>query len=222
MQQRLLHWIKNRRHRTSADDQQTTAHRGDKSKRGRSERGAAMVELALIAVPLAMLSMGAFEMGLAYQDSLTYDQASRAGARATAMLARDVSADREALESALSALGPEELDQLDLVIIYESDATGAIPTNCDNPSVPSPAGCNRFEPDSFTELENDGLWGCGPAAYDRNWCPSTRLAYLETPVYVGVTLIANHEFMSGLMPTDSVTIKGTTVMRVNPITGANS
>ncbi len=180
------------------------------------QRGAAMVELAFLAIPLVLLSLGAFEMGLAWQDSLAVNQATRTGARSAANLSVEPTADQEALRSLVGSLNDDELAQVQVVSIYLSDEHGAMPAGCDDITQPVPADCNRYEPAELADLDDPVYWSCGGASHDANWCPTTRVAFLDAPMYIGISVRAEREYLTGLMPSDTLTIRGTTVMRVDP------
>src|SRR3972149_3548569 len=84
--------------------------------RGRSrqgnERGATLVEFAVIFPLIIMLVMGIAEFSLAFKDWLTISHASRAGARAGATAAHDIAADIQVLEAIEQALTGSDLQSI--------------------------------------------------------------------------------------------------------------
>ena len=73
-------------------------------RRADGERGAALVEMGLVAMPLLIMALGLVEFGLMWSDSMALDRASRSAARVAAQLGDDDQADREALRALVSNL----------------------------------------------------------------------------------------------------------------------
>jgi Flp pilus assembly protein TadG len=70
----------------------------------RDERGAAMVEFALILPLLVLLTFGIIEFGVAFNASSSVSQASRAGGRTAAIFSTDPQLEFNAAEAAATAL----------------------------------------------------------------------------------------------------------------------
>jgi len=178
------------------------------------QRGAALVEFSLILVPLVLILVGTVELGLAWRDTLTLDQASRSGARVAASLANNPASDREALRALVSVLGPQDLDQIEYVVLYEVGSDGAMPSGCD---AASSAQCNRYPQAALADLDNDMRWECSASSHDGNWCPTDREPELTSPVDMGVRIESRRPWVTGMLPGDGITIGSTTIMRLNPL-----
>lgn len=70
----------------------------------RSERGAAMVEFAMILPLLVLLTFGIIEFGVAFNASSSVSQASRAGGRTAAIFSTDPQLEYNAAQAAATAL----------------------------------------------------------------------------------------------------------------------
>ena len=178
------------------------------------DRGVALVEFAMVLLPLLLLLGGILEVGPAYRDSLRFEQATRTAARVAANLTNDDQADRESLRALNSVLDSDSLDMVEYIVIYELDASGDMPSTC---HVASTWVCNRYEPDQLADLDDDASWGCGPAAHDRHWCPTSRAPELTAPVDLGVFVKARRDWTTGLIPGDGVELENETVMRLDPL-----
>ena len=176
------------------------------------QRGAAFVELVFVVPILMALVLGMLEVGVAWRDSVTVSTASRNGARALAQLATDDQADREALRAALAVFGADA-DRIELVIVYESDGSGQVPTPC---FAGSTSYCNRYTPVELAELAVDGRWGCGAGTNDDSYCPTSRDRRAQTADHVGVYVQFDRPMLTGIFGGGSYTLDETTVMRLEP------
>ncbi|MEM9134023.1 MAG: TadE/TadG family type IV pilus assembly protein [Actinomycetota bacterium] len=173
-----------------------------------------MIELAIVAVPLLIILLGLAELGLLWRNALTMDQASRSAARVGANLTNNPAADREALRALVSNLDDDELDQIQYVVLYEVDSTGAMPPTCVSGSTPV---CNHYTPTMLTQLDDDSKWECGSGSFDGQWCPTSRSPEFHTPVDMGVLIVAERDWLSGFFGS-SVRLTSLTVMRLDPLT----
>lgn len=179
----------------------------------RGERGAAVLELAFVFVPLVLIMVITVELGLLWKQQLDVDQSARAGARAVAALTNDPNADREALRSLVGSLSPEALANVDSVVIYQASASGDMAAAC---ATSSTSTCNRYSLVALGDLDDDSRWGCGGSAHDRHWCPSSRDPQLHAPVEAGVRIEFRHDWTLGMFP-DGVDLTSVTVMRLDPL-----
>jgi hypothetical protein len=90
-----------------------------------NERGAAVIETAIVVGLLLMLVLGSFEWGIALRDWMTVSSSTREGARAAASAGRLVDADCRILEATASALQDIPSDEIVEVAIYRSDTNGS-------------------------------------------------------------------------------------------------
>ncbi len=192
------------------------------------ERGAVLVEAALVTPLVFMLLFGVIEFGYAFYGKLTVNNMSVVGARAASGGGNDVLADYQVLQSVAGANTGISSSDVQLVIVYR--ATGPsdrVPTSCLTASVgnsytSSVRGCNRYVGSDLARPSSD--FGCdgplGPDTLnDHYWCPTDRHYTLTgttgPPDYIGVYVKANHRNLTGLLGS-SVTFATDTVMRIEP------
>jgi hypothetical protein len=153
----------------------------------RGERGAALVEFALVLPVLMGLAIGVAEAGMAWRASVIVATAARAGARTGATAGSAVTADHDILASVGTSLSASTSLRVNQVVIYRSDdADGQVPPACLTPAVIAAGGdsashCNvygRAEVEAVTANPNGTAAGySNPACLgqlDHFWCPSTR------------------------------------------------
>ncbi len=182
------------------------------ARRRGEERGAALVELVLVATPLLIMILGLVEYGLMWSDSMALDRGSRSAARVASQLSNDARADREALRSLTADFGDSTRLDVQYVVLYEVTASG-MDVNCERHSTTT---CNHYTPDMLADLAVDTVWECGGGAHDRTWCPTTREAELHDPIDLGVLVVARRAGVTGMFGASSE-LRSTTVMRLNPI-----
>lgn len=199
----------------------------------RSERGAVLVEAALIFPVLALIVFGALEGGLLLKDELTLLNVSRTGARTVSALANTSTADQATLQAAAAAAGALQngLASLQKLVIF--DATCAAPpcSSSASPisSVPSACltasvslQCNRYASAdlSTTSLNLASNWGCGSTAKDKYWCPTSREIHQSAyngggTDYVGIYVEIQYVPVTGILG-GTRALKDTVVFRIEP------
>ena len=188
--------------------------------RPRDERGAVLVEFALIASILVTLMLGVFEIGMAWSDHQVVTQASRSGARVGSQLGTAAEADAEVLRAVQAGLGTMGTD-IGRIIVYEADANGDMPAACRTASAgySGAANCNVYNATSVANLGITSWWGsgttCGSA--DNNWCSANeRVDNQTTATYLGVYVEIQRQYLTGLFGGGFHTMTETTVMRIEP------
>lgn len=183
------------------------------------ERGAAIVELALVATVLLILVFGTLDVGFQWRFSHEAVGASRAGARMGARLGTDPTTDLNVLSTVRTSLeSVDMLDELSRVVVYRStSANGKPPTSCTREHSPSGA-CNVYPaavlatPPVEADFDADGCMISG-ATY-QNWCPSVRDVDQRTADYVGVMVVLETESLTGMF--SGRTVERYSVMRMEP------
>jgi hypothetical protein len=183
----------------------------------RRERGAVIVEAALVFPILVVLALGVGEYGVAWRDRLTVQTAVRSSARVGSSLGQDPQADYNALQTLSSAFGKIPLAAISKVIIYKSTAAnGQVPNLCISNG--SQAGiCNVYTSANLSAPSSS--FGCGAGALDLSWCPTTRVidqGAAAGPDYMGVWISVNRTYMSGLFGTNGYKITDWAVFRLEP------
>ncbi|MEM9566020.1 MAG: TadE family protein [Actinomycetota bacterium] len=193
------------------------------------ERGASIVELALIAPVLIMLAIGAVEVGIAWTRAQAVVQATATGARTATQSGVAVQADHAALRSIKAGLG-DNWAAIERVVVYEADSAGngQPPAACIATGVttgPSGTNCNVYTGADLAEIDDgdgtdDDHFADGPdcgSGRSANWCPSDRDADLRTAQWLGVWVEYEQAWLSGAIPfVGDFTIIEHTVMRLEP------
>lgn len=189
-----------------------------KVRRGRGERGATLVESALITPVLMLFVFGIFEFGFAFRDYLAVANSTRDGARAASVAGSDADADYRTLRAIQRASSALPEGALNYIVIYKASGPDAEPdASCLGTS--QTGMCNVYYPSDFSRPADE--FGCAassiaPLAPDRFWCPTDR----ETSVgagldYVGVYIEIDHSYITGLFGS-GVTFDDTIVLKVEP------
>lgn len=117
--------------------------------RDRTERGAVLVEMAIVVPIFIVLVFGMLEFGLAFKDKLTMEHAVNQASRRATVMGQDATADLEILNAFTDGLvGAASIDSVVYVDIFRVNADG------------SKGVYDRYVPDTTTEP------GC-----DWNPCP---------------------------------------------------
>lgn len=184
------------------------------------DRGAAMIEFALVALFLFTLSLGLVEFGYAWRSAVAVVSSSRAGSRTAASLGKDPQADYFALTSLKASLESSQLlDGLQRVVVFRSDSVdGTVPPSCTNGAASVGDRCNVYTGDQVRNVQLaqfDPTTGCMTAASATYYCPSSRNPSQSTADYLGVFVELRHSYVTGFFGS-GVTITRTTVMRLEP------
>ena len=108
------------------------------------DRGASLVEFALILPLLLLVLISIFEIGAAFRNYLTVSYLAREGARLSAFLGTDIDADCDMITGLATTMSPADLARLTNIQVFRADAagnqvmtdtntftfTGANPANC--------------------------------------------------------------------------------------------
>lgn len=176
------------------------------------DRGATLVEFAILLPLLLLLSLGAFEYGMLFRDSLTVSTASREAGRVGASSANYGQADCVILEAAAGALQSLESGTIDEVHIFKSSASGAVPGD-NSPDM------RRYSPFS---VGDPSLVACTGSDWNAehlgsNWDPADRVNDPSNADWIGVEVQYQHGWL-----TDFLWFTGTTdlaedsVFRIEP------
>jgi hypothetical protein len=181
-----------------------------------NERGAALLEFALVAPILILLVFGIIEYGMFFKDYLTVSNTTRAGARVGSAAGSNADADYQILQAVKTAAAalPGGANSIEWVTIYRSATTGGGPTATCQTTSSAADRCNVYAPSDFNQPAS--RFGCGPGSLDSVWCPTTRQdSQAIGPDYVGVWVKTTHNFATKLFGA-SRTITDSVVMRIEP------
>ncbi|HEY7705282.1 MAG TPA: TadE/TadG family type IV pilus assembly protein [Acidimicrobiia bacterium] len=151
------------------------------------ERGAALVEFAMVFAFLLMMAIGAFEWGMGFRDSVSVNSAAREGARVGSSAGDNAQADCRILEAAAGALQAISGNQVAQLWIYRTDTAGTVSTarNVYRPALPT---------------DNPASLRCGTwFPISQNWAETSRDNDGATRDWLGVQILYDHRWHTGFM-----------------------
>lgn len=172
------------------------------SRRRRGERGAALVESAIVILPLCLIVFGIIEFGFIFKDSLTLSSASRAGARTASALPNQTQFLTLTRDATAQAATATSFAPGDTMRIYKSNPSGAPSGSCPGST------CAVY-------TWNGSSWGGASGDWDHN----THQACLGGAIdSVGVEVNLTHDSITGFFPfVEGMTLTERTVMRLEPL-----
>lgn len=181
----------------------------------RGERGAALIEAAIVTPLLVMLAIGTVEVGLLFKSGVTVANTSRAGARVGSAAGRSPDADYRVLQAVAGSSA--SLASVTKVVVYKSTtASGDVPAACVASSVGIAGVCNVYSAADFSVSQ--GTFTGGGYTKDDYWSAPTRNSSLSSgggPDYLGVWVQGSHDALFNLVLVDR-TVSDRTVMRLEP------
>lgn len=201
-------------------------------RKGRSDRGAVVLELAILFPVLSILAFGIISYSAGWRASLTVNTSVRDAARVASADGNLPSADYDALKAMQAALPGPQLANVTRVVVFKStSADGAVPAQCLTASVSVsgsgvPGVCNVYAPAIVQNVAGhktsfSTTTSCG--ALDGYWCPSTRNDLQNGnpsagPDYLGVYVQTRYDDITHtIFP--AITISRQAVMRLVPGVG---
>ena len=173
----------------------------------RTERGATLVETAVVFPIVALLIFGIAEFSLALKDYLSIGHASREGARVAATLGADVQADFAALEALVSALAGADMVDVTSITIRNPDNFGETTSYTYSPG----GTCDWIPcPDFFA----GGSPGAAPYVQP-GYKPTDRDVSAPTTGRVEVRITFDHRWITGFFGSTS-SWTSSTIMRLEP------
>jgi TadE-like protein len=176
-----------------------------------SDRGATMVEFALVFGFLMMLALGAFEYGMVFRDWLSVTVSAREGGRVAASAANYGDADCVILEAATGALQSLQSGEVQEVHIYRSDVTGSYPGS-------NSANTRRYSPfnagDPALVVCTGSQWNAEHLG--TSWDPADRVSAAGV-AWTGVRVEFEHTwFTNFLWWTGTIDFSDDAVFRMEP------
>lgn len=173
--------------------------------RWRSDRGSALVELALVLPMLCILVYGTTEMGFAWVAKNRVAGAVSQAARIGASGGNQLATDRDILLTLKASLPAKQLAALDRVVVYNgNDPSGTAPAVCTKSAgAPSEVGtstCNSYTGATVRSVSGTSMAGFtgAPGGKDGYWPPANRKsALLDPPDYIGVWLRTSYAGITG-------------------------
>jgi hypothetical protein len=189
----------------------------------RRERGATLVEFALVLPLLLLLGLGTVEMGVGWVAHDRVQTSVAQAARVAAVSGSRREADRDILLSVQAALPARELANLQRIVVFKpSSASGGLPAGCvkaaSDPSEVGNASCNTYTGATVRSVTATSMtgFGGGAGALDRYWSPAVRKDTLAGPPdYIGVWLRTTHTSVTGASFAD-LTLTKVVIFRIQP------
>lgn len=182
----------------------------------RRERGAIIVEFAIVAMLLVTIVAGTYDYGMGWRASLASIEGARAGARTGSAVGPVADADRQIITGMKSTFASSGLlANVERVVLFSATtANGAVPSACITGSA---TGCNVFTGDQFRAVTSASAIdanGCIVTA-TKGFCPLARNNVQLTANYIGVWVRVRYDFMFRILK-NNLTIDRTAVMRLEP------
>ena len=175
--------------------------------KGDKNRGATMVEAALIFPLMILMTVTLLELGLAFKDFLTVSFTARDAARVGALAGNDPEADCDIIQSIVAGFGASNLQGVDIHIFKANESTGDPVVGKVNTWTLKPSG------DPTTCLALD--W-----TINEQWPSTTRQVNVGPTTkldILGVTLDTTHTWVTGLPPwRGTIDVSRTALQRVEP------
>lgn len=190
----------------------------------RADRGAVLLEFAIVVPVLLLLAFGTAELGLAWVANSRIEGTTSTAARIGASGGSSLDADRNILVSIKSSLPASELANLDRVVVFEpSNADGGVPSSCIKPTGSTDqtgvtGRCNTYSGATVRGVSSSSMVGFGGGAsdVDRFWAPVTRKDTLAGPPdHLGVWVRTTHRNQTNTYWGDFVITK-TSIYRIQP------
>jgi hypothetical protein len=193
------------------------------------DRGASLVEAAIVTPVFLLMVFGLLEYGLVIRDDLTVAAMTRDTARAASAYGNEPETDFKALKIAGQTARALPVQQLDRIVVFDAGSVSGSIQDPSHPAYPcrtSATGitnvCNVYFLEDLDDVQS--AFGCDLADGDKDrfWCPMARngqdgreVSQAGPPDYVGVWIKVTHPFVTGLFG-DDVTITDEVVMRIEP------
>lgn len=173
--------------------------------RGRRERGATLMEAALILPLLLVIGIGLAETGFAVVDWMAVSNATREGTRVGSSAGNDPQADQVILSVVGQASCALHGGKVTRVRIYHADETGGLVGSSQNVYAPTSINC----------ATKTSTWA--PVG-SLGWPSTSRANKLPTLDHLAVEVTFERKSVTGILPLFQGTFTDTAVMRIEPDT----
>lgn len=195
------------------------------SRHGHRARGAAVLEMVLVAPLLILLLFGIAEFGLAWTSGNRLEGAVSTAARVGSSQGSRTDADRAILMSLRAAMPDDLLANVTRVVIFSSNREGEMAEGClDNtpgvgvgdgtPGAQTSADrCNTYSGNTLRTVTSTTNLGSS----QNHWQPEDRRDTLARPPdYIGVYVETRHDDFSGTFWRDGFVLERTSIYRIQP------
>jgi hypothetical protein len=167
------------------------------------ERGATVVEAALVLPVFLLVVLGLFDFAALLLTQQSASGAVRDGSRAMSIARSDLDADYRLLDQLLRRSAGVGRGELQRVVVYRAENRRSLPTQSCRDGVASSAApneCNVYPSSTLAALQAS-QFGCGAGEPDRFFCPSDR----RSGDLVGIWVEVRRGSITGLLPTSTMT-----------------
>jgi hypothetical protein len=173
------------------------------------EKGASLVEVAVVLPLLLLLAIGTAEIGFLVIDYVTVTNAARSGARTGASLTTDPDTDDAILDVVEEDLCNLGFGTAQVVRIFEADDDGSMT-----------GSSNNYTPTGALNCDAAGhVFACDALEGGCNWPPASRNNVPPNNFdQLGVTIEFDHSYVTGFVPFPSVGFVETAIMQLEPDT----
>jgi len=161
----------------------------------RRDRGAAIIEFALVAVVLFTLIFGLVEGGLLVRANNSVESSTDEAARRGAIAGDAAGADWMVLQQ-LRVRGLLAVADVNHVVVYKADSSSSTPSETCRAGTPVAGECNVYGQEDFVLAS--GVFNCSDTNLDANWCPALRADSPDEFEYLGVWVDATHRGLTGI------------------------
>jgi len=219
---------------------------GALARRSREQRGAAVVEAAIVLPAILLVLLGMLEMGLYFKDSFTVSESTKNAAHTGAQYAAVADADYYILQTVnhlASAIGGSVVE----VVVYNADnpdplhqTNGNVSATCvasangvdvpytDSGGISHPTGgigsCNVYWAVNGDLNRPESVFAAGTFTNAQHWAGASRFQNTTDirangqpgPDLIGVWVKATHAWMTGVIRTSPSTISSQAIFRIEP------
>ena len=183
------------------------AHQPRRKREG--QRGAVLIEAAIVMPLLITLVMGIIEFGMVFSDMQTVGASSRAGARSAVAYSRQLGYDTQAVDAVASALTARTTGTPLELWIYKVASTGTAKTNGAPEGYPNFENCTTY---CQKYTWNGTSWVKDPST---TWLFSSMNACTLPLDELGVRVKVRHTMVTGMFGS-SITLTDKSIMRLEP------
>jgi Tfp pilus assembly protein PilX len=179
-----------------------------RSRARRSERGAALVEAAILLPLVLLIVFGALEYSSIYRDASQVSSAARAGGRIASAEPRIHSMPVDAANAVATALSSLPAQEPQEVWIFDATNSTSTPSSCGG-------NCIAFTWNQGTKSFDTGSYGGSSGAWinTQNACPGSSGTWARIGVYVR----AKYTYLTALFGGGTRDLKSTAIFRVEPL-----
>ncbi len=169
----------------------------------KTERGAALVETAIVLIPLCLIVFGIIEYGFIFKDSLTLSNATRSGARTASAEPGGPTFYQDTVDAVSRGASGLVMSGGEKLFIYKARPDGLPESGSDTSCT---TNCAEY------------TWNGGSKRFvlnQNNWPVANHQACFGSADSVGVILRINHDALSGFFK--DMPLRERTVMRFEPV-----